>query len=90
MLNPVIKSLVRIRFRDPEEAAIVARALRPDDKPLPEGLHVETKNDGNEVLVEIVCHRGFASFLATVDDVLKMASVSEKIIQNNRPKHTDI
>ncbi|MCS6784040.1 MAG: KEOPS complex subunit Pcc1 [Candidatus Caldarchaeum sp.] len=90
MLNPVIKSLIRIRFKDPEEASIVARALKPDDKPLPEGLQVETKHSGNEVVVEIVCHRGFTSFLATVDDVLKMASVSEKILTDNRPKHTDI
>ncbi|MCS7137395.1 MAG: KEOPS complex subunit Pcc1 [Candidatus Caldarchaeum sp.] len=90
MQPPQVRSSVKIRFKTAEEAAIVARALKPDDKPLPEGLEVETTHRGSEIIVEISCSRGLPSFLATVDDILRMAAVSEKVLRTSREKHTDI
>jgi len=88
--HPIIKSSIEIRLRTAEEAEVVSRALKPDDKPVPPGLEVETKQLDNTVVVEIFCSRGFASFLATVDDVLRMAAASEKVLQSISPKHRDI
>lgn len=90
MQHPVIKSSIEIRFETAEEAEVVFRALKPDDKPVPPGLEVETKRIENTVVVEIICSRGLASFLATVDDVLRMASVSEKVLQKTYSRHRDI
>lgn len=86
-LQPVlVNSRIRIRFRTAEDASIVSRALKPDDRPLPEGLEVDTTQEKNEVLVEIVCRRGLLSFLTTVDDVLRMASLAERTMETTRQK----
>ncbi|MCS7129569.1 MAG: KEOPS complex subunit Pcc1 [Candidatus Caldarchaeum sp.] len=66
-------------FEDEAKASVVYGSIKPDDKPLPPGLMVETRLDGATVVVEVECSRGFASFLATLDDILSSASLSEKV-----------
>lgn len=76
---PPAKSVVRMVFEDAETAQAVYSSIKPDDKPLPKGLEVETSLDGNTVVVTVECRRMLASLLATLDDVLSMAALSEKI-----------
>ncbi|MEM4334629.1 MAG: KEOPS complex subunit Pcc1 [Candidatus Caldarchaeum sp.] len=89
MKKPLIKSVVRMVFEDEETASTVYHSLKPDDKPLPTGLSVDTKLEGRAVVVEVECTRGFASFLATLDDVLGSASLSERVYRTVGDKYIE-
>jgi hypothetical protein len=75
----LVRGVVRIIFADRDTAVSVYGAIKPDDKPVPEGLEVETRLEGCVVESTISCERGSASFLATVDDIFRMAALAEKI-----------
>jgi tRNA threonylcarbamoyladenosine modification (KEOPS) complex Pcc1 subunit len=75
----LVRGVVRIIFADRDTAVSVYGAIKPDDKPVPEGLEVETRLEGRVVESTISCERGLASFLATVDDIFRMAALAEKI-----------
>lgn len=78
MQKLLVRGVVKIIFADTDTAASVYGAIKPDDKPVPEGLEVETKLEGCVVESTINCERGLASFLATVDDIFRMAALAEK------------
>ncbi|GBC72581.1 hypothetical protein HRbin03_00412 [archaeon HR03] len=87
MSHPVkVKSRITIRPKNSQDAIAIYNALKPDDKPLPRGLFVETRQENDAVVVDIVCERGLASFLATVDDILRSAALSEKAAEAIRTK----
>uniref|UniRef100_A0A7C5LD94 KEOPS complex subunit n=1 Tax=Caldiarchaeum subterraneum TaxID=311458 RepID=A0A7C5LD94_CALS0 len=79
MPAPPANSVIKIFFEDAETAQTVYRSIKPDDKPLPKGLLVETSVEGSTITVSVDCSRGLASLLATVDDILRMAALSEKV-----------
>ncbi|MEM4494843.1 MAG: KEOPS complex subunit Pcc1 [Candidatus Caldarchaeum sp.] len=79
MSHPLkVRSRITIKPKNSQDAAVIYHALKPDDKPLPKGLFVDTRLENDLVVIEVVCERGLASFLATVDDILRSASLSEK------------
>lgn len=79
MQKVLVQGVVRIIFTDTSTAESVYGAIKPDDNPLPEGLEVDTRLDGCIIESVIVCERGLPSFLATVDDIFRMAALAEKI-----------
>ncbi|MEM0383765.1 MAG: KEOPS complex subunit Pcc1 [Candidatus Caldarchaeum sp.] len=89
MKKPLIKSVVRMAFEDEEKASTVYHSLKPDDKPLPTGLSVDTRLEGRDVVVEVECTRGFASFLATLDDILSSAGLSERVYRTVGDKYIE-
>ncbi|MDJ0271929.1 MAG: KEOPS complex subunit Pcc1 [Candidatus Caldarchaeum sp.] len=87
MSHPVkVRSRITISPKNSQDAEAIYNSLKPDDKPLPRGLFVETRLENNMVVVDIVCERGLASFLATVDDILRSAALSEKAAETLRTK----
>ncbi len=79
MHGPLIRSVIRVDFEDSEKAHVVYSSIKPDNKPLPQGLHLEAIVEGATVVVNVECSRGLESFLATIDDLLRMMALSEKV-----------
>lgn len=61
------------RFRGEEIAEIVMSSLAPDNEPLPEGLSIEVRREGNAVTFKIISNRTIRSLLTTLDDILSMS-----------------
>lgn len=55
----------------------MAEAIAPDNMKAPQGLRVETRKMGNEVLTRIICETNLQTFIATIDDLLESISVAE-------------
>ncbi len=61
-------------------AEAVAAAVSPDNQPTPEGLTVQTRQLGSQVITEICLNGKLATFIATIDDLLESASTAEKTL----------
>ena len=70
---------LRLVFGGEEEAELAARAIEPDNQPLPRGLELEMRRAGKEVLIQIRCERTLASLLATLDDILAMMLLALRV-----------
>ena len=75
----VSRAKIVLTAESKEKAKRIHLALLPDNKPLPQGLAVKSEQKGMEIVFEIECARPLSSLLATIDDILKMAQLSEKI-----------
>lgn len=62
-----------MRFEDEKITEVVMRSLAPDNEPLPRGLSIEMRREGNAVIFKINCHRTVRSLLTTLDDILSMS-----------------
>lgn len=62
-------------------AAAVTHAVAPDNKAAPEGLTVKTRQEGNAVTTEVLLEGKFATFIATIDDLLEAVSTAEKTLR---------
>jgi hypothetical protein len=79
------KATVTLEYGDMRVAGAVAAALAPDNLRVPVGLKVKSVREGDAVVTEIIGEVGFATFVATVDDLLFCASTAEKalkVVQN--------
>jgi len=70
-----------LSFPDSETADIVYRALKPDNVPVPRGLKLGAEILGSSVRVDIVSERPLPSLLTTLDDILRMAHLSESTVK---------
>jgi hypothetical protein len=75
-----LKATITLEYTDRETAAAVASAVAPDNKEVPEGLTVTTAQEGNRVVSQIELDGKFATFIATIDDLLESASTAEKTL----------
>ncbi|GBC70003.1 hypothetical protein HRbin01_01710 [archaeon HR01] len=71
---------IEMVFQDVEAARIVFQAIDPDNKPLPQGLEIEAVQVDRVIHIAISCSRPLQSFLATLDDILKMARLAEETV----------
>ena len=69
---------IRLIYKNSKEAQAVAKAVSPDNIEVPQGLSVETVNNGSEVYTKIECQKRLQTLIATLDDLLACVSVAEK------------
>ena len=62
----------------------VAEAISPDNVKTPKGLSIRTLEHGKKVVTTINYDGRFATFIATIDDLLFSASTAEKTIETAR------
>jgi hypothetical protein len=73
-----LQAEIRLSYRNEREAEAVARAVSPDNVEVPRGLHIETLQDGFEVITKVECETRLQTLIATLDDLLACVSVAEK------------
>jgi len=76
-----LEAKVTLSYADAKTAEAVAKAVAPDNRVTPEGLKIETVQEGTEVVTEICCGGKLAMFTATIDDLLFCASTAEKTLK---------
>ena len=76
-----VKATVTLEYADEKSAEAVADAVSPDNREVPVGLAVITVRKGFAVVTEIEAETGFATFIATVDDLLFCVSTAEKALK---------
>lgn len=75
---------ITIVYEDERVARAVARALAPDNAPLPRGLRVTTRQDGRTVRSEVAVSGTLETFLNTLDDLLACTQAAESVIARRR------
>ncbi|MEM2081258.1 MAG: KEOPS complex subunit Pcc1 [Candidatus Bathyarchaeia archaeon] len=76
-----MEAQITLEYSDERTADAVARAVSPDNFKVPSGLFVKTVLKGRLVLTEVKAEGSFATFLATIDDLLFCVSVAEKALR---------
>ncbi|MEM2784102.1 MAG: KEOPS complex subunit Pcc1 [Nitrososphaerota archaeon] len=68
-----------LEFSEKNIAEKIFKAISPDNKPLPEGLKIESWVDNNKIFFYIECKRGLSSLLFTIDDLLSSLQLSSRL-----------
>ena len=79
-MRNLLQATIRLEYPDRATAAAVATAVSPDNATAPAGLTVVTHHENNVVITEISLDSKFATFIATIDDLLEAASTAEKTL----------
>lgn len=80
----MLKAEILIDYDNSMIAQAVAKAVSPDNLKTPKGLSVKTICNDGKVVTAIAAQRKFATFIATIDDLLFSVSVAEKTVQTAR------
>jgi hypothetical protein len=72
-----LEAEIQLSYKNSREAQAVAKAVSPDNVKVPQGLRIETAQEGSRVLTHITCETKFQTFMATIDDLLESVSVAE-------------
>ena len=67
-----------LSYKNEREAEAVAKAVSPDNVEVPQGLFIETVQNGSEVITKVECQTRLQTLIATLDDLLACVSVAEK------------
>jgi len=79
-----LKAEILLDYDNRRTAQAVAEAVSPDNLKTPKGLSVETTCNDGQVITKIEAQKKFATFIATIDDLLFSVSVAEKALQTAR------
>ena len=80
----MLKAEILLDYDNSIIAQAIAKAVSPDNTKTPKGLTVKTVSNGGKVVTTIDARRKFATFIATIDDLLFCVSIAEKTIQAAR------
>jgi len=80
----MLKAEILLDYDNSIIAQAIAEAVSPDNTKTPKGLSVKTVSNGGKVTTTIGAQRKFATFIATIDDLLFCVSIAEKTIQATR------
>jgi tRNA threonylcarbamoyladenosine modification (KEOPS) complex Pcc1 subunit len=80
----MLKAEILLDYDNSIIAQAIAKAVSPDNTKTPKGLSVKTVSNGGKVATTIDAQRKFATFIATIDDLLFCVSIAEKTIQAAR------
>ena len=69
---------IRLSYKNEREAEAVAKAVSPDNVEVPQGLFIETVQNGSEVYTKVECQTRLQTLIATLDDLLACVSVAER------------
>jgi hypothetical protein len=75
-----LQATITLEYDDEQTAAAIAKAVAPDNSNAPAGLTVETTQQECSVVTLIRLEGKFATFIATIDDLLESASTAEKTL----------
>jgi tRNA threonylcarbamoyladenosine modification (KEOPS) complex Pcc1 subunit len=79
-----LEAKIVLQYEDERFAEAICKAVSPDNFKTPKGLRIETSTEANQVVTHIR-HKGkFATFIATIDDLLFSASVAERTVQTTK------
>jgi tRNA threonylcarbamoyladenosine modification (KEOPS) complex Pcc1 subunit len=76
-----LQATITLEYKDEKIAKAIAQAVSPDNFKTPFGLNVKTERDSNKVITQIECEGKFATFTATIDDLLFSVSTAEKSLE---------
>jgi hypothetical protein len=76
-----LEATITLEYADEKAAEAIANAVSPDNWKAPVGLAIKTVRKGCAVVTEIEAETGFATFIATIDDLLSSASTAEKTLK---------
>ncbi|MGB9841954.1 MAG: KEOPS complex subunit Pcc1 [Candidatus Bathyarchaeales archaeon] len=76
-----MEAQITLEYSDERTADAVAKAVSPDNFKVPSGLSITTVKRGKLVLTEVKTEGSFATFLATIDDLLFCVSTAEKALR---------
>jgi hypothetical protein len=76
-----LEAEIKIVYDSAKIAKSVANAVSADDSEAPEGLLIQTENQGKLLVSKIIWHKGFGTFVATVDDLLFSIATAEKALR---------
>jgi len=76
-----LEAEIVLEYENARTADAIAKAVSPDNFKTPKGLSITTTRRGNKVLTQIRSEGKFATFIATIDDLLFCISVAEKVLQ---------
>ena len=75
---------ITLEYSDVKTAEAIASAVSPDNFKTPAGLFIKTVREGNRVFTLIRAEEKFATFIATIDDLLFSVSTAEKTLSITR------
>ena len=75
------EAFLRLRYDSEEVARAVYEAVEPDNRPLPEGLVIRGRVEGNTVVFEVSCEKGLGSLWSTLDDLLACIQTAERALR---------
>ena len=81
-----MEATITLEYSDAKTAKAIDNAVSPDNFKTPAGLFIKTFRSGNRVITEIRAEEKFATFIATIDDLLFSASTAEKAIRVAKTK----
>jgi hypothetical protein len=81
-----LEATITLEYGNAKTAEAIANAVSPDNFKTPTGLFIKTFRSGNSVVTEIRAEEKFATFIATIDDLLFSASTAEKAIRIAKTK----
>jgi tRNA threonylcarbamoyladenosine modification (KEOPS) complex Pcc1 subunit len=81
-----LEATITLEYGDAKTAEAIANAVSPDNFKTPTGLFIKTFRSGRRVVTEIRAEEKFATFIATIDDLLFSASTAEKTIRIAKTK----
>jgi len=76
-----LKAEIAIEYDNARIAEAIADAVFPDNSGAPRGLSVKTRSEKKKVVTMMNCHRGFSTFVATIDDFLFSVATAEKTLR---------
>ncbi|MEM4733385.1 MAG: KEOPS complex subunit Pcc1 [Candidatus Bathyarchaeia archaeon] len=77
----MLEAQITLEYGGEQIADAVAKAVSPDNFKVPSGLYITTIRKGKLVLTEVKTGGSFATFLATIDDLLFCVSTAEKALR---------
>lgn len=79
--GPWGKAVLAVRYGSSAAARAIGGAVAPDDGPVPPGVTVRSGRRGAVMETRVVCVRGVASLLATLEDVLGHLQLAERVVR---------
>ncbi len=73
-----MKAEICLVYKNEREAEAVVKAISPDNVEVPQGLFIETVQEGFKVITKVECKIRLQTLIATLDDLLACVSVAEK------------
>ncbi len=72
--------IINIVFSDEDTATHILDSIEPDNRPLPEGIHILCRVEDCNLIIEISSTRGIDSLRNTIEDILSAIDLSHRTI----------
>jgi hypothetical protein len=76
-----LEAKITLKYENQKTAEAIFKALTPDNLAAPSDVQVSTIRKGNKVITNVKVEGKFATFTATIDDLLFSAATAEKALR---------